>query len=183
MSLPSIEALTIGYFLSACTAALTKKDMKPRRTPCSFSKRSWYFFLRSTTGCILTSLKVVRIAAVDCDCTRRSAMRARSRLIGTRCGHRRQDRFDGDGRSRGLRPCFRGGGCPRRLREDIRLGDAAAPPAARDGPGVDAFFLGDLPRRRHRRRRLRGGGRRLSRWLGHRSPIETLGDRLREDDG
>jgi len=40
MSLPSIDALTIGYFFSACTAALTKKDMKPRRTPCSFSKRS-----------------------------------------------------------------------------------------------------------------------------------------------
>src|SRR6266446_5072427 len=88
MSLPSIEALTIGYFLSACTAALTKKDMKPRRTPCSFSKRSWYFFLSSITGCILTSLNVVRMAAVDCDCTRRSAMRARKRLIGTRCSGR-----------------------------------------------------------------------------------------------
>src|SRR6266850_2047276 len=88
MSLPSIEALTIGYFLSAWTEALTKKDMKPRRTPCSFSKRSWYFFLKSITGCMLTSLNVVRIAAVDCDCTRRSAMRARKRLIGTRCSGR-----------------------------------------------------------------------------------------------
>src|SRR6266571_2487387 len=88
MSLPSIEALTIGYFLSACTAALTKKDMKPRRTPCSFSNRSWYFFLSSTTGCMLTSLNVVRMAAVDCDCTKRSAMRARKRLIGTRCSGR-----------------------------------------------------------------------------------------------
>src|SRR5438477_5215707 len=88
MSLPSIEALTIGYFLSAGTEALTKNDMKPRRTPCSFSKRSWYFFLSSITGCMLTSLNVVRIAAVDCDCTRRSAMRARKRLIGTRCSGR-----------------------------------------------------------------------------------------------
>src|SRR6266704_2076022 len=125
MSLPSIEALTIGYFFNACTAALTKKDMKPRRTPCSFSKRSWYFFLRSTTGCILTSLKVVRIAAVDCDCTRRSAMRARSRL------------------------------------KHVALCHAAAAAAARHHPGVDAFFLGDLPRSRHGRCRsqcrLRGG--------------------------
>src|SRR6266853_2841285 len=88
MSLPSIEALTIGYFLSACTEALTKKDIKPKRTPCSFSNRSWYFFLSSITGCMLTSLNVVRIAAVDCDCTRRSAMRTRRRLIGTRCSGR-----------------------------------------------------------------------------------------------
>src|SRR3954470_776535 len=37
---------------------------------------------------MLTSLKVVRMAAVDCDCTRRSAMRARRRDIGTRCSVR-----------------------------------------------------------------------------------------------
>src|SRR2546422_1937725 len=37
---------------------------------------------------MLTSLNVVRMAAVDCDCTRRSAMRARKRLIGTRCSGR-----------------------------------------------------------------------------------------------
>src|SRR5438477_1209624 len=37
---------------------------------------------------MLTSLKVVRMAAVDCDCTSRSAMRWRSRDIGTRCSVR-----------------------------------------------------------------------------------------------
>ena len=37
---------------------------------------------------MFTSLKVVRMAAVDCDCTRRSATRARKRLIGTRCSVR-----------------------------------------------------------------------------------------------
>src|SRR5204863_5934131 len=63
--------------------------MKPRRVPCSFSKRSWYFLRISITGAMLTSLKVVRIAAVDCDCTRRSATRWRSRDIGTRCSGRR----------------------------------------------------------------------------------------------
>jgi len=88
MSLPSIEALTTGYFFSAYTAAFTKKDMKPSLVPCSFSKRSWYFFLSSITGCMFTSLNVVRIAAVDCDCTRRSATRWRSRDIGTRCSGR-----------------------------------------------------------------------------------------------
>ena len=88
MSLPSTLALTTGNFFSACTAALTKKDMKPSFTPCSFSKRSLYFARISITGAMLTSLKVVRMAAVDCDCTRRSAMRARRRDIGTRCSGR-----------------------------------------------------------------------------------------------
>src|SRR5215831_9699868 len=88
MSVPSIEALTIGYFFSACTAALTKNDMKPSFTPCSFSKRSWYFLRRSITGCMFTSLNVVRMAAFDCDCSRRSAMRARRRDMGTRCSGR-----------------------------------------------------------------------------------------------
>src|SRR5688572_5567963 len=37
---------------------------------------------------MLTSLKVVRIAAVDCDWMRRSATRWRSRVIGTRCSAR-----------------------------------------------------------------------------------------------
>jgi hypothetical protein len=40
MSWPSIDAFSAGYFLSACTAAFTKKPMKPSFTPCSFSKRS-----------------------------------------------------------------------------------------------------------------------------------------------
>src|SRR6266545_1065535 len=37
---------------------------------------------------MFTSLNVVRIAAVDCDCTSRSATRCRSRDIGTRCSGR-----------------------------------------------------------------------------------------------
>src|SRR5262252_3361180 len=37
---------------------------------------------------MFTSLKVVRIAAVACDCTRRSATRSRRRDIGTRCSGR-----------------------------------------------------------------------------------------------
>src|SRR5215469_11452023 len=37
---------------------------------------------------MLTSLNVVRIAAVDCDWTRRSATRCRRRDIGTRCSGR-----------------------------------------------------------------------------------------------
>ncbi|CFO11887.1 Uncharacterised protein [Bordetella pertussis] len=40
MSLPSTEALSTGYFFSAATAALTKNDMKPSLTPCSFSNLS-----------------------------------------------------------------------------------------------------------------------------------------------
>src|SRR5512146_2931914 len=37
---------------------------------------------------MFTSLNVVRMAAVDCDCTRRSATRWRRRDIGTRCSVR-----------------------------------------------------------------------------------------------
>ena len=86
----------MGYFLRAATAALTKKLMKPSLTPCSFSNFSWNFLRISITGAMFTSLKVVRMALVDCDCTRRSAMRARKRLMGTRCSGR-SPRFMADG--------------------------------------------------------------------------------------
>src|SRR5256885_963037 len=88
MSLPSTEALSTGYFFRACTAALTKKDMKPSLVPCSLVKASWNFLRRSITGAMFTSLNVVRMALVDCDCSRRSATRARRRLMGTRCSGR-----------------------------------------------------------------------------------------------
>src|SRR5204863_284083 len=88
MSLPSTDALITGYFFSAATAAFTKKLMKPILTPCSFSNFSWKRLRISITGAMLTSLKVVRIALVACDCSRRSATRARRRLIGTRCSGR-----------------------------------------------------------------------------------------------
>src|SRR6266850_7067464 len=58
---------------------------------------------------MLTSLNVVRIAAVDCDCTRRSATRWRSRDIGTRCSGRSPDirsTFAGEGNgAAGLGAC------------------------------------------------------------------------------
>src|SRR3990167_7041265 len=88
MSLPSTEALSTGYFFSACTAALTKKLMKPILTPCSLVKASWNFLRISITGAMFTSLNVVRMALDDCDCSRRSATRARRRLMGTRCSGR-----------------------------------------------------------------------------------------------
>ena len=58
--------------------------MKPRRAPCSFSKRSLYRARSSLTALRSTSLNVVSIAAVDCAWISRSAIRARSRVIGTR---------------------------------------------------------------------------------------------------
>src|SRR5258707_190216 len=88
MSLPSIDAFTSGYFFSACTAAFTKNDMKPSFTPCSFSNLSLYLLRRSITGAMFTSLNVVRMALVCCDSSRRSAIRARRRDIGTRCSGR-----------------------------------------------------------------------------------------------
>src|SRR5436305_1288753 len=62
--------------------------MKPSLTPCSFSNFSWKRLRIATTGPMLTSLKVVRMALVDCDCNTRSATRARRRLMGTRCSGR-----------------------------------------------------------------------------------------------
>ncbi|TLD47709.1 MAG: hypothetical protein FAZ92_00005 [Accumulibacter sp.] len=88
MSLPSTEAFSTGNRCRAATAALTKKAMKPRRTPCVFSKRSPYCLRSAMIGPMLTSLKVVRIALLACDCSRRSATRARRRDIGTLCSGR-----------------------------------------------------------------------------------------------
>ena len=62
--------------------------MKPSFTPCSFSNLSLYRLRRSITACILTSLNVVRMALSCCDCNKRSATRARKRLMGTRCSGR-----------------------------------------------------------------------------------------------
>src|SRR5690606_3839676 len=62
--------------------------MKPSLTPCSFSKESLYFLRRSMTACMLTSLKVVRMAFSVWDWIRRSATRAGRRLMGTRCSGR-----------------------------------------------------------------------------------------------
>src|SRR6185437_12245619 len=58
---------------------------------------------------MLTSLKVVRMAAVDCDCTRRSATRWRSRDIGTRCSVRDPDGIWIEGAGRG--GAFAAGAC------------------------------------------------------------------------
>src|SRR3990167_4943138 len=79
-----MEAFTIGKRFKASTTALVKKDIKPKRTPCFFSKLSLYCARNSITAFKLTSLKVVNMAAVCCDCTKRSAILARKRSIGTR---------------------------------------------------------------------------------------------------
>ena len=88
MSLPSTEAFNNGNFFKAWVAALTKKDMKPNLTPWTFSNWSLYLLRMAITGAILTSLNVVRIALLACDSSRRSAIRARKRLIGTRSSGR-----------------------------------------------------------------------------------------------
>ena len=89
MSSPSMEAFTAGYFFSAATAALTKKDMKPSLTPFLATKASWYFLRSAITARMFTSLKVVSMAALCCASSRRSAMRLRRRVIGTRSSRRR----------------------------------------------------------------------------------------------
>src|SRR5271166_1119654 len=85
MSSPSISALTAGNSFSAATQALTKNDMKPRRTPsCFFSNASRYSARSVITADMSTSLKVVNIAAVFCASFRRAAMVRRRRVMRTR---------------------------------------------------------------------------------------------------
>lgn len=58
--------------------------MKPNLTPVFLSTSSLYFDLKLIRADMSTSLKVVREAAVFCDCLRRSAIRRRMRFILTR---------------------------------------------------------------------------------------------------
>src|SRR6185437_2832933 len=84
MSLPSTEALTIGWRFSASAAALTKKLMKPSLMPCSFWNASPSDLRIFVTSARFTSLNEVSMAIEFFDCIRRSAMRRRMRVIGTR---------------------------------------------------------------------------------------------------
>ena len=88
MSLPSTEALTTGWRCSAFAAALAKKLMKPSLTPLAFSNDSPSSLRIAMTLPRLTSLNEVSIAIEFFDCIRRSAMRARMRVIGTRSSGR-----------------------------------------------------------------------------------------------
>ena len=65
-------------------AARTNIDMKPRRTPCFFSKPSLYFARISMARVISTSFQVVSMAAVFWASFRRDAITLRSRVIFTR---------------------------------------------------------------------------------------------------
>jgi hypothetical protein len=80
---------------------------------------------------MFTSLKVVRMALVDCDCTRRSATRARRRDIGTRCS----------GRSATMASALTTLGCGRAGRAArVGAGDTAAGAAAGPGGTADVFL-------------------------------------------
>src|SRR5436309_3325059 len=84
MSSPRISALTTGMSRTAAMHARAKNDMKPSPMPCCFWKRSLCSARSAITSLMSISLKVVRIAAVRCAWTRRSAIRRRMGLIGTR---------------------------------------------------------------------------------------------------
>src|SRR5437899_4924382 len=84
MSSPRISAFTTGMSRTAAMHARAKNDMKPSPMPCCFWKRSLCSARSAITSLMSISLKVVRIAAVRCAWTRRSAIRRRMGLIGTR---------------------------------------------------------------------------------------------------
>ncbi len=88
MSLPSTDALTIGWRLSASHAALTKKLMKPSLMPFAFSNCSPSSLRSATTLARLISLNEVSIAIEFFDCISRSAIFARMRVIATRSSGR-----------------------------------------------------------------------------------------------
>ena len=148
MSSPSISALTLGSSLSAAMQALTKKPMKPRRTPCFFSKLSLYSARSAMTWLMSTSLKVVSWAAVFCDSLRRSAMVLRSRLIATRSSRSARGRgpaCTGAGAGRG--GAF--GGARFERVQHVALRDAAVAAGAGDARRIDAAFLRDAAHGRH----------------------------------
>src|SRR5690606_4741856 len=74
MSFPSIIPFTAGNCLRAAVAALVKKLMKPRPTPCFSLNESLYFLRISITALISTSLKVVSMAVVFLAATSREAI-------------------------------------------------------------------------------------------------------------
>src|SRR5881296_3981270 len=84
MSSPRISALTTGMSRSPAMQARAKNDMKPSPMPCCFWKRSLCSARSAITALMSISLNVVRIAAVRCAWTRRSAIRRRIGLSGTR---------------------------------------------------------------------------------------------------
>ena len=91
ISLPSMDALMAGKRFKASIEAFTKNDIKPSLAACFCSNRVLYWLRRSMTFCILTSLKVVNIAAFCWACNSRSATFALRRVIATRCSGRRFD--------------------------------------------------------------------------------------------
>src|SRR3546814_2659702 len=88
MSSPSTEALTAGYLASALAAALAKKLMKPSLMPLALMKSSCSALRIAITLPRLTSLNEVSMAVEFFDSIRRSAMRLRMRVIGTRSSGR-----------------------------------------------------------------------------------------------
>src|SRR5579885_3689997 len=79
-----MDAFTAGERFNASTAAFTKNDMKPKRMLWVFSNLSLYLLRNSMTFFKLISLKVVNMAVFWVTSNRRSAMRARIRVMGTR---------------------------------------------------------------------------------------------------
>ena len=98
---------------------------------------------------MFTSLNVVRIAAVDCDCTRRSATRWRRRDIGTRCSGRAPrlagDRAAGGGFAR--RGCGAGAAAAAGRPRPARASTAAStsPLVMRPPRPVPATSAGSMP--------------------------------------
>ena len=155
--------------------------MKPRSTPCVLlNALAMARGAASMSAEQSISLNVVRIAAVRCASTSRSAMRRRRRLIGTRSTRSaggppaaRSRSAAAGGARRGRRdPCRRRGG--RRalgdVAEHILLREAAILAGAGDGRRIEAL-LRDQPSHRRaqaargvrRRAGLRAGGARAAR--------------------
>lgn len=82
MSVPSILALTCGTSLSALTAALMKKPMRPSLVPYLSRKEALNCLRSSMTALMSHSLKVVRMAAWCWTCASRAAMVRRRGLMG-----------------------------------------------------------------------------------------------------
>src|SRR5262249_51251192 len=167
-----MRPLTAGKARSASTHALTKKPMKPSPTPCFFWKASLYFARSSITRDRSASLNVVRMAALLCAASSRSAMRWRTGDIGwgvprapvARGGGGRLSSLPFRGGRLGNRPPVRRRrrGLTPQVLQQVALGDHAAR-RRRHLAHVEALGL-DQHARRRRQAPLAGGragGRRV----------------------
>ncbi len=155
-----MEALTAGKACKASTAALTKKLMKPRPTPCFFWKVSLYLTRRAMTALQVRFVERrqdggVLLGGEQSFGDARPDGRHPFAAFAARWGRWRLRALDhGCGRWSGRRRFLGGGAALLKVAEHVFLDDTTPAAAAGDLLRIDPLVGRDVPRRR-RQERLR----------------------------